>query len=109
MSPGSYPISITPRREGPWLVVDVAGDLDLGTADRLRDAVAAAAGNGDRLALDLSGIGFIDSSGLRVLLEFRQSGEAPVLISPSGAVTDLLEMTMMADAFPYAESAAELG
>lgn len=107
MGPADSPIVITSRREGSWFVFEVAGDLDLGTADQLRDAVSSAS-NGDRLALDLSQIGFIDSSGLRVLLELRKSGRAPVLISPSGAVADLLEMTMTADAFPLAESTADL-
>lgn len=108
MGPSGSPIVITSRREGSWLVVEVAGDLDLGTADQLREVVSSSARNGDRLALDLSEIGFIDSSGLRVLLELRKGREAPVLISPSGAVVDLLEMTMTAEAFPLAESAADL-
>jgi anti-sigma B factor antagonist len=107
MSPVQPPIRITTDDRGAWLLLVVSGDLDLGTADRLR-AAAAAAGDDRRLALDLSGIRFIDSSGLRVLLELRTDDTAPVLVDPSSPVRDLLALTMMTDAFGVVDEVAEL-
>ena len=48
-------------------VVRVWGDLDLYTADDLRDALAAIPPNTPRLEIDLTSCSFIDSSGIGVL------------------------------------------
>lgn len=49
-------------------VVEVTGELDMGTADELSAAVREAAASGHVL-IDLSRLSFMDSSGLRTLLE----------------------------------------
>ena len=46
--------------------VSVRGDVDLANADRLGRAVTEALADGD-VALDLSGVSFMDSAGIRVL------------------------------------------
>ncbi|QKG23522.1 STAS domain-containing protein [Actinomadura verrucosospora] len=49
-------------------VVTLAGEVDVATAGRLRDHLAALLARGARhLVLDFSGVAFIDSSGLSVL------------------------------------------
>ena len=56
--------------------VALAGELDLQTADVLEHEVAnlRAAGH-DRIVIDLSRIEFIDSTGLRALIELHKSAE----------------------------------
>lgn len=56
-------------------VVHVEGELDLGTAPRLSDQLETPAAGGGRLVLDLTGCGFIDSSGLRTLLGARAASD----------------------------------
>ena len=55
------------REEHGWVVVAPRGEIDLLTAPEVRDALVAAPG--PRVALDLRGVGFLDTSGLRVILE----------------------------------------
>jgi anti-sigma B factor antagonist len=54
-------------------VLRVAGELDLTSAPRLRQAVnTVLAGHPPVLVVDLSGLGFSDCTGLRVLIEARR-------------------------------------
>jgi anti-sigma B factor antagonist len=47
----------------------IAGELDMASAERLDDTIGALVRQGTReLVLDLSGLSFVDSSGLRLLL-----------------------------------------
>ena len=51
-------------------VVCLYGELDLSTADALdRELGRLETSNGRRIVLDLSGLAFVDSSGLRILLK----------------------------------------
>lgn len=47
----------------------IVGELDMATATRLDDTVSALLSQGTReLVIDLSGLSFVDSSGLRLLI-----------------------------------------
>ena len=55
--------------EGPWSITAVVGDLDVVGGPELRQHVTALLGEGSRrLVLDLSGVDFIDSFGLGVVV-----------------------------------------
>ena len=55
--------------EGPWSVTSVVGELDVVGGPELRQHVMAQVGEGSsRLVLDLSGVDFIDSFGLGVIV-----------------------------------------
>lgn len=72
------------------------GELDMATADELRDRLNGAASNG-HLELDFSGVTFMDSSGLRVLLELaqRRDGAEPLVIKhPSRQVQRVLDISI---------------
>ena len=92
-------LSLEVTRQADEAVVLLAGELDPHSADSLAEALHEL-GSDDtvrRVVLDLSAVGFIDSSGLRVLLaadEELAAGDAKlVLRSPSDAVHRLLEIT----------------
>ncbi|MCU1393792.1 MAG: anti-sigma factor antagonist [Ilumatobacteraceae bacterium] len=82
---------ITAGSEPQELVV--CGDIDLATVDVLEAAIAAvrSAGHPD-LVIDLAGVGFVDSRGLRALLTAQQTGPVS-LRRPSIAVRRLLQLT----------------
>ena len=62
-------LSIRERREGDWMHLFVAGELDISTAPTLRERIRQAREAGAHLRIDLSGLEFIDSGGVHVLLD----------------------------------------
>lgn len=80
------------------LVLD--GDLDSHTAPKL-DAVVQSLGADDDVTIDLARVGFIDSSGLRVLITahsvLSERGQRLVLMAPSSAVIRLFEITGLSE------------
>lgn len=96
-------ISMQPH--GAWTVVRVQGDLDMATAPGLESTAAGLEGP---VALDVSRVAFIDSSGLRGLLRVRDMHGSVVLIAPSAVVRRLLDLTSLSDAFEVVEDATAL-
>ena len=54
-------------REGPSWLIRARGEFDLSTAPAIEDAFASVPASCDRIILDLSGVTFVDCSGLRAL------------------------------------------
>lgn len=109
-----------PRREQPELtvrfdaharppVLAVTGELDIGSAPVLREALLRLLGGDtvDDVVLDLSGVSFVDSSGLAVLLMGARrwgASEARMLVrSASPTVQRLLDLTGVRRAFTFEE------
>jgi anti-anti-sigma factor len=67
MSEGLFRVAT--RHEGGGVVVALSGELDLAGERELEAALEAAHESGAPLTIDLSGLEFIDSSGLRVLVK----------------------------------------
>lgn len=90
-------VSSTRAADGT-VVITVTGDLDLMSADSLRDAVATALAGGSRpLVFELGGLRFIDSAGLAVLIEAASSAESIEVRAPSPAVRRAVELTGLSD------------
>jgi anti-anti-sigma factor len=69
----------------------IKGELDLSAVAEL-DAWLASLGDGP-ISVDLSGVTFLDSSGLRSLLNARRRNPGLRVVDPSAVVTRLLEIT----------------
>lgn len=85
-------------------VIRVAGDVDLYTSPDLRKAVLKAIPKAaGRVAIDLSGVNYIDSSGVATLVEglrsARKRDKTFVLVTPSPAVTQVLELAKLDSVF----------
>ncbi len=77
------------------------GEIDVYTAPTLADWLAPLQGAGSDVSIDLAGVGFIDSSGLGVLIDAHRravdAGRRLVLARPSPAVVRLIEITGLVD------------
>jgi anti-anti-sigma factor len=95
-------LDISVSREDGAMVVRGEGEIDLDTAEQLASALRGAVTDTDGLVvLDLLGVPFMDSSGLKVLLvAAAELGERLVLaISPGSPVMTLLELAEVRDRF----------
>lgn len=92
---------------GPYLLVRVVGDLDLESAPVLTANLKAQLGPRP-LVLDLSGVEFMDSSGLGVLVgahkEAVARGGALVLAAPSPRVHKIFKVTKLHKVFAVHET-----
>ena len=60
-------LTIRTRRGPGYVVVSVAGEIDIATVDRLRERLSALAVGGLPLVADLDQVSFIDATGLGAL------------------------------------------
>jgi anti-sigma B factor antagonist len=75
-------------------VVVVRGDLDMSNADALKQTVASiAAGKPNALIIDFSGLRFMDSAGIAVLVDAASQVPTVRLRHPSAAVRRVIEIT----------------
>lgn len=90
---------------GDEVVLHVTGELDPHTSPQLDEAFGEIAAHGGvrRVVLDVSGVQFIDSSGLRVLLaaddSLANAGIRLAIRAPSESVRRLLEITDLLEHF----------
>ncbi|GAA3085856.1 STAS domain-containing protein [Streptomyces roseofulvus] len=99
-------------RDGRTAVLTVSGELDMETADRLREVLAEQFGQGRRrVVLDLSALDFMDSSGLNVLIQAviraREAGGDLYLAGPTPAVRRILEITGVTTTLPPHDAVAD--
>ena len=96
----------------PVRVVTVSGEVDLETAPELGDhALAALKDVSVHLVLDLRGVTFMDSTGLKVLLATAHraelAGGSLVLVAPNRAVNRILTLTGLDKTFVLADDLAD--
>jgi anti-anti-sigma factor len=92
---GSLTIELKPAREA--VVVRPAGELDLSNVEVLQSQLEELASRGLlKLVLDLGGLGFIDSTGLKLVLEWAQRSQLDgfdfSLVVPDGKVKRTFEL-----------------
>jgi anti-anti-sigma factor len=95
---GDGHLNIESTVDGGTATVKLIGELDLDGTDKATEALVGHAGTDVKnVVVDASGLTFLDSSGLRVLLQAReQLSDADVTLSlenATGPVQRVLEMT----------------
>jgi anti-anti-sigma factor len=101
------------RRIGDAAVVSVEGDIDLTTFGAVAAALDAARGQGTVLVLNLRAVGFMDTSGLRLVISEQQRAEADgyrfVVLPGSAKIRRLFEIAGFPDGHPlFAGAPTEL-
>ncbi len=90
-------LSVDPAEGG----LRLAGEIDAHTAPTLADALRGLIGQTSEIELDMAEVTFIDSSGLRVIVESLNQARATdgslVIRRPSRAVARLLELSGLDD------------
>ena len=106
MAHASFEIDTTSDAETGRLAL--SGELDLATVPRVEQAVGATLAQGVRtLIVDLSGLGFIDSSGLRLFVILHQRAVAEgwrlSLIRPQERAMEVFVVSGLEQNLPFAE------
>jgi anti-sigma B factor antagonist len=92
--------SIHSSTTGDVLVLSVQGEVDLGTAPALAQAIGLVPEPTSAVVVDLSGVTFLDSSGLNVLVSGQRAlaekgVELRVVTAPGGPVRRVFEITRL--------------
>ncbi|HYR42436.1 MAG TPA: STAS domain-containing protein [Terriglobia bacterium] len=96
------------RTAGATMIVDVVGEIDLSSSPAFRRTLFAALQENRRVAINLVGVRYIDSSAIASLIEIlkeaRRLGTEFVLFGLSPRVHDVLKLTHVLDVFQVYET-----
>lgn len=92
--PADRPLEVTIKGDHPT-VVRLRGDLDIATSPVLEEALAAliASEPTGSIVFDFSHVGFVDSSGLAVLITVARAGHEVVVRGATEIVARVIEAT----------------
>lgn len=107
--PDEFRTTVTAQPGGDT-VLTVSGELDIATGEELRGRLRTALLRSSTILIDLSGVTFLDCSGLSVLLWARRqaatTGTRLLLHAASPAVEKILRTTGLETAFTFSTPAA---
>ena len=87
------------REEGGVVVASLAGDVDLESSPRARELLLGLVRQGRSVLVDLSAVGYIDSSGVASLIEAfqlaRRNGTGFALVSPTPSALRVLQLARL--------------
>jgi len=101
-------LEVRSERDADEHVVALTGELDLDGAERVtQELLRAETSDARRIVLDLSGLEFMDSTGIRLIIaahaRSRMDGDRLVLVRGPQAVHRVFELTGIAERLPFDE------
>jgi len=100
------PLSLHTSRAGATTVIALKGELDLAGTAALEQELAAA--EDDAVVLDLRGLDFIDSTGLRAIVvaatDAERDGGRFALVAGSEPVMRVFDVTRMRERLPFVDA-----
>jgi anti-anti-sigma factor len=107
--PGNF--DVLTNRDGATLVVSPRGEIDLATVGLVREAVDREQQPGEALVLDLREVGFMDTSGLRYVLELharaQEEGFGLLLVRGPSAVQRVFEVSGLEPRLPFVDDPSQ--
>ena len=101
-------LEFSTRSDRDAVIVDVVGQIDLGTSPALRKSLLESLTGTQRLAINMLEVKYIDSSGiaslLEVLQEAKKSKKRIILFGVTGAVLKVLQLTRLTGVFEIRET-----
>lgn len=99
------------REEGGALIAAFRGEVDLEHSPKAREVLLGCVERGRKVLVDLSGVSYIDSSGVASLVEAfqraRKSGVVFALVSVNAPARRVLELARLDKVFTIHETLAE--
>jgi anti-sigma B factor antagonist len=96
-------LEVSTSSNGGQSVLTVNGEIDLTSAPKLDEEITTVVESSDQVVIELGGVSFMDSTGLRVLLKASKTltsrGGTLVLRQPSEPVRRLLEVSGLNEHF----------
>ena len=96
------------RSAGEITIVDLVGQIDLGSSPALRKTLLNSLKTTNHMAINLAGVSYIDSSGIasliEVLREAQDTKKRLVLFGVEGAVLQVLQLTRLTGVFEIAQT-----
>jgi anti-sigma B factor antagonist len=95
--------------QGDLVLVRVSGEVDLSWSQTIRKSILDALAKARAVGVELSGVSYIDSSGIAALVEgfqtARTKGQKFALVASSPAVKAVLQLARLDRVFPMVDSA----
>jgi anti-sigma B factor antagonist len=106
-------MDIKQRASGKWLILDISGHIKGSEVSQFRAAVQNAVSEGKAFVVaNMQDVGFIDSSGVGMLItchqDLKAAGGQLVLMNLSDDIYDLFEMTSIDRLFEIVDNEADL-
>ena len=101
-------MDVTERRVGKAIILAPAGRIDMTSADNFRERlvplITSAAAEGDSVVLDFSGVDYISSAGLRVLMlaakQAKSAGNKIAIASMQPLVAEIFQISRFDKVLP---------
>ncbi len=99
------------REEQGAVIASLGGDVDLENSPRARELLLECVGRGKKVLVDLSGVSYIDSSGVASLVEAFQLAKRNrtdfALVSVNASALRVLELARLDKVFTIHDSVAD--
>jgi anti-sigma B factor antagonist len=96
------------RSVGEITIVDLVGQIDLGSSPSLRKTLLESLKATTHMAINLGGVSYIDSSGIASLVEVLRAAQDAkkrlVLFGVGGAVLQVLQLTRLTGIFEIVQT-----
>jgi anti-sigma B factor antagonist len=104
-------MKVATRQQSGNTIVDVSGDIDMGTSPGLRKLLLESLSRTPRLVVNFSNVRYIDSSGIaslvEVLMKARNSQKRLILYGLNKTVQEVLQLTRLTAVFEIRKTEEE--
>lgn len=83
--------AVSVSAEDDTVLVRLTGEIDISNVDTFRGTIAATVTPASAVVFDLSGVAFMDTSGLALLIDVANTASSCVLRDPSSQVRRVVE------------------